>query len=71
MNITKITLIRSKFHSDKLILYTDLPPTTYPFNERATMTMEVSAGDGLSYCRFNFTDIPVTEIWRDTSHLSR
>jgi hypothetical protein len=58
MDITHITVLQSACHSDKLILHTTLAPSVWPYDEPATITIEVAADWGPDYCVANFPGIP-------------
>jgi hypothetical protein len=63
LEITRITVLRSAYGADKLFIHTDLPPTTWPYSDPATLTLEVSVGNGADYCKANFPNIPVEVVW--------
>lgn len=63
IEITRITIVRSAFCADKAILHTELPGSTWPYDEPASLTLEVALGRGLSYCAENFPGVPVEVVW--------
>lgn len=54
--------------ADKVVLKTDLPPTTWPFNENASLSFDVAQGLAIGYLKENFPDIQteLVEIKRTT-----
>jgi len=63
MIIEKITVIvPDKGRPDVILLYTNLPPTEFPFNESAVAKMAIANGHGEKYCSDNFPNIPTRII---------
>jgi hypothetical protein len=62
MNILKIKLLTNKRGTDTLFLYTDLPPSIFPYKENAVLKLELANATGKQYCIDNFKDLPIEII---------
>lgn len=54
--------MKDKFGPDIVILDTDLPPSTFPYDETPFVTFKVAAKRGEIYVQENFPNIPYTMI---------
>ena len=62
IEVTGVKILVS-YGTDKVILYTNLPQGTWPFNEGGeTLTLEVAKGKGREYCEKHFPDVGVEMI---------
>lgn len=59
IEITSITILRSKYSSDKLILKVDLPPSYFPWSVPPTLQMDAAADTGEEYCTKAFPGVPI------------
>lgn len=62
MQIDKITLIFSKYGPDVALLYTNLPPSMWPYQEGPPLKLDMAAGTGAKYLEENFPGVPVKVI---------
>ena len=51
--ITKIIVLKTNA-TDKVILFTDLPPAVWPFKEDTCLQFDVAQGKGEQYVKDNF-----------------
>jgi hypothetical protein len=62
MNILKIKLLTDTQGTDIIFLYTDLPPSIFPYTENAVLKLELANATGQQYCINNFKDLPIEII---------
>lgn len=62
MIIKRITLLRSGFGADCLLLHTALPPTGWPKEASPKLTLLCAVGTGADYCEANFPGIEVVVV---------
>jgi hypothetical protein len=62
LEIKKIFVLHRPNSTDHLYLYTELPPTVWPFKESPTLQMEVVWGKGREYAAKNFPGIPIEYV---------
>lgn len=64
MKITKITIILIDDVSDCVLLYTDLPPSTWPWKISPYLKLDCSFNSGEEYVKKNFPNIDYNIINR-------
>lgn len=59
INVKSITVIEREHGMDKLLIHThNLPPTVFPWDELACLTLDVAKGKGVKYAIENFNVQP-------------
>lgn len=61
MNITKATILVGR-GADKVMLDTDLPCATWPYEGKQHLTFDVAAGNGAFYVSQHFPDVKVKVV---------
>lgn len=59
MTITSITIVRSS-QMDMLVLHTDLPASTYPYEGTESVLLFAAKDEGEDYVKKNFPNVPYT-----------
>ena len=62
MVVSKVTIVRDRWGSDKVYLHTDLPPGKWPFRENERLEMTLARSTAESYCFSNFPGVEVEVI---------
>lgn len=57
-NVNRVVVIERQCGTDRVLIYTDLPSTVYPYDEPATMVLDVAKGSGVAYVIENFKLTP-------------
>lgn len=55
------------FGADQVMLHTDLPEATYPWDTKLCVTFTASAGRGPQYVTTHWPGVPVEIVARDSS----
>lgn len=57
-NVERVLVLNRQCGTDRVIFYTDLSPSVYPYKEKASLIMDVASGQGEQYVIENFGLIP-------------
>lgn len=57
-SVNRILVIERQCGTDRVLIYTNLPSTVYPYDEPATMVLDVAKGSGVAYVTENFGITP-------------
>ena len=48
-NVNRVVVIERQCGTDRVLIYTNLPSTVYPYDEPGTMVLDVAKGSGVDY----------------------
>ena len=57
-NVERVLVLSRQCGTDRVLIYTDLPSTVYPYDEPATIVLDVAKGSGIDYVIQNFGITP-------------
>ncbi len=62
IEIVAITLLKSKYGCDTLILHTTLPEAIWPYKNAACFRQDAARNNGERYCKEHYPDVPLKII---------